>query len=868
MPAAPTTTAELLDLIRKSGILPPERFAAVDVAALPPEPKKAAAALFRDGVLTKFQAQQFLQGRHKGFCLGPYVLHDQIGRGGMGVVYLAEHNELRRKVAIKVLVVGKDNDAKLATERFLREARAVAALDHPNIIRIFDVGRHNDTPYLVTEYVTGETLQQTIDREGAIPYPAAAEAIAQAAAGLQHAHEKGFVHRDVKPGNLMRDRTGTVKLLDMGLARSFANETDHLTEKLDHGAVVGTADYISPEQALNAPRIDIRADIYSLGASFYALVAGKPPFDGNTTQKLLHHQLKTPPALSQLDPSLPKGLAAVAAKMLAKKPADRYQTPADVIAALAPWLEDRSRVMAGISGTNLALGAALHARLHGAGSSGRLPGAVAVEVEDATAVDPSHAAHDTIAEMSSRTGKEPARRKKPVPAPPPVRRKKTLLVAGGILALAAVGGVVAAVALGDRDTPRHAANPSPEPPLPPHTEPPKPDPTPTPKPQPVPPTPQPPAPVPPENREVYRLDLSGQEPFAIRIEQTATRDGKRVSKVLSRAGPGKPPAGWKVQAWKPDSEVEFFADETADGLAIRNVRGMGSAMLFMPKFDCLTGVCRLTLDYSSTTKPAKSLVRFNPADTRKAWDVTRIPPTAAGAWRTETLAVDLRGATGGYFEFHNTDPSPDAVLRVRSVTVTELPAGTPPTYPAKDDTPNPFAGWKEGAVVYALDVAAIPPFRVRKEGGKRLDGDAEKLPAGVQGSFWKPDAVGEFRCETIDGVPALGVTNFTDLMAGQFTLDLEGKLGVPLAPGTAYRVTVGYMTKNDATGAVAVQTTEYKPVATAKLTNTAGGWKTASVAFQREDDVPVRITLDNRSVGEGNTIYFRSITVAELVEPE
>src|SRR5262249_34943613 len=176
------------------------------------EPQKAAATLVAKGYITRFQAQQLLAGRHKGFRIGAYVVKDLLGRGGMGAVYLAEHTELHRKGAIKVLVPGKDEDQKLALERVLREARAAAALDHPNIVRIFDVSRTGEVPYLVMEYVEGETLQHVLDRGGAIPYPTATDYIAQAAAGLQHAHERNFVHRDIKPGNLILDKSGTVKI--------------------------------------------------------------------------------------------------------------------------------------------------------------------------------------------------------------------------------------------------------------------------------------------------------------------------------------------------------------------------------------------------------------------------------------------------------------------------------------------------------------------------------------------------------------------------------------------------------------------------------------------------------------------------------
>jgi serine/threonine protein kinase len=392
----------LLELVAKSGIATAEALAQVD--GLPEDPRKAAGVLIQKGILTKFQAAQLLQGRHKGFVLGPYVVLDLLGRGGMGAVYLARHLDLHRKVAIKLLVPVREADAKLAYERFIREARAAAALDHPNIVRLFDVSRYNEVPFLVMEYVDGVTLQQILDRDGPFPLATAADAIAQAAAGLQHAHERGFIHRDIKPGNLIRDRLGSVKILDMGLARSFADPDQKLTETLDSGAVVGTADFISPEQALNVPTIDIRSDIYSLGATFYTLVAGKVPFEGNTTQKLLNHQMRAVPQLHDFDPTVPEKLSAIVAKMMAKKPADRYQTPAEVIAALAPWLGNSARVVAGLSRTNLAINSNPQASLVdlATGLSSRRLGYVG---DDSSVINPDLPAPETGAFASAETAR-------------------------------------------------------------------------------------------------------------------------------------------------------------------------------------------------------------------------------------------------------------------------------------------------------------------------------------------------------------------------------------------------------------------------------------------------------------------------------
>ncbi len=350
--AAPASTVELLDLVRKSGIIPADALGRQvgDAPDLPHDPTQSAAVLVRRGLLTPFQANLLLAGRHRGFRLGPYIIREQLGQGGMGAVYLAEHETLGRRVAVKVLAPAERTNP-VAVGRFLREALAAAALDHPNIVRIFDVSRHGDVHFLAMEYVDGRTLDRVVDG-GPMACGRAVELVLQAAAGLQHAYEKGFVHRDIKPANLILARDGTLKILDMGLVRSF-EPSDQLTAAFDKGAVVGTADTISPEQAVNSPDLDIRADIYSLGATFFTLITGTPAFVGNTSQKLLQHQMKEPPAVSDLDRTIPPGLAAVVGKMLRKKPADRYQTPARVIEALGPWLSATPRVVATLSRANL-----------------------------------------------------------------------------------------------------------------------------------------------------------------------------------------------------------------------------------------------------------------------------------------------------------------------------------------------------------------------------------------------------------------------------------------------------------------------------------------------------------------------------------
>ncbi|HVJ79671.1 MAG TPA: serine/threonine-protein kinase, partial [Planctomycetia bacterium] len=327
---APASSLALVELIRESKVLPDatakETLAAA--ADLPEDPVHAATTLVRRGVLTQFQARLLLAGKVRGFRLGDYLLQDQIGKGGMGTVFLAIHQTLGRKVAIKVLPANAAAD-RACLERFLREARTAASLDHVNIVKLYDVCKHGETHYLVMEYVQGQTLE-ALAKNGGIPPARAVGYVAQAAAGLQHAYEKGFLHRDVKPANLMLAADGTVKILDMGLARK-AESPAGVTQQFDEGVVLGTADYVSPEQANNAPGVDIRSDIYSLGATFYALATRSPPFSGSTARKLVQHQMNDAPLLSSLDKTFPPKLAAVVAKMMAKKPADRHRTPADVI---------------------------------------------------------------------------------------------------------------------------------------------------------------------------------------------------------------------------------------------------------------------------------------------------------------------------------------------------------------------------------------------------------------------------------------------------------------------------------------------------------------------------------------------------------
>jgi serine/threonine protein kinase len=249
----------------------------------------------------------------------------------MGTVYLCEHMMVGRRVAVKVLPTSQaDNPAALG--RFYREARAAGVLDHPNLVKAHDIDQDGALHFLVMEYVDGASLQAIVSRSGPLSPGRAAHYIA---------HSAGLIHRDVKPGNIMVERNGNVRVLDLGLARFYDDNIDPLTLKYDDQHVLGTADYVSPEQALDSHDVDIRADIYSLGATFYFCLTGRPPFlEGKVAQKLIWHKTRQPTSVQQLRPDVPEEMAAVLSRMMAKDPAQRYQTPAEVAEALAPWTAD------------------------------------------------------------------------------------------------------------------------------------------------------------------------------------------------------------------------------------------------------------------------------------------------------------------------------------------------------------------------------------------------------------------------------------------------------------------------------------------------------------------------------------------------
>jgi serine/threonine protein kinase len=350
---AAVSVEKFLEMLQRSGLVESSQLSAAlrditshDGGQLPEVPERIADRLVDANLITRWQVDMLLKGKHKGFFLGKYKLLRQIGRGGMSNVYLAEHVMMKRQVAIKILPPNKTEDSSYL-DRFKLEAQAAAKLDHPNIVRAYDTDFDGNTYYLVMEYVEGRDLQTTVQDDGPLDYETAADYVAQAANGLQHAHDAGLIHRDIKPANCLVDRKNTVKILDMGLAKFLQDDQPSLTIAHDEN-VLGTADYLAPEQALNSHTVDRRADIYSLGCTLYYLLTGHPPFpQGTLPQRLMMHQTKTPASIYQDRADAPPELVDICMHMMVKAPEDRIQSAILVAQELTDWLAARGKKISG-----------------------------------------------------------------------------------------------------------------------------------------------------------------------------------------------------------------------------------------------------------------------------------------------------------------------------------------------------------------------------------------------------------------------------------------------------------------------------------------------------------------------------------------
>jgi serine/threonine-protein kinase len=347
------TSDRIFELIEKSKLVEHdvlqaqfEQMRSENGGVLPEDPVAVCKKLEDAGLVTRWQCEKFLQGKYKGFFLGNHKLLGHLGSGGMSSVYLAEHMVMKHRRAIKVLPKSKlGNNSYL--QRFQLEAKAIASLNHPNIVRAFDINHEKDTHYLVMEYVEGADMQNLVRKHGPLPYPIVADYIAQAARGLHSAHQANLIHRDVKPANLLVNKEGVVKVLDLGLAL-FSEDTDGSLTMEYNDKVLGTADYLPPEQAINSHKIDSRADMYGLGCTMYFLLTGHPPFpDGSIASRIIKHQNAMPPDIRIDRPDCPGELEGICVKMMQKDPKYRYTSCLQVAEVLEAWIakykEDRKK---------------------------------------------------------------------------------------------------------------------------------------------------------------------------------------------------------------------------------------------------------------------------------------------------------------------------------------------------------------------------------------------------------------------------------------------------------------------------------------------------------------------------------------------
>jgi serine/threonine-protein kinase len=476
----PLATAEsLLDAIRGSGLFPPAvvEHLARELAPFGADTNAAVRHLVDRDLVPVYQLRKVIHGRTADLFIGPFVVLDKLGEGGMGKVFKARDVRTGRLAAVKVIRPHL-LDNPVVRGRYEREVKAALALRHPNVAAAFEAGELDGKVYLALEFVDGIDLARLVRTYGLLPVPEACEYVRQAALGLAHAHASGFIHRDIKPGNVLvageRHHPGStepavVKLLDMGLVRTVGLDEDGPpgTDLTRAGTVVGTPDYMAPEQAKNSSLVDHRADLYSVGGAFYFLLTGKPPFPvGSPIEKILKHQLDPPPPLQAARPDVPDELARIVARLLAKKPADRFATATELAAALEPLtrftpgsatvqLADLSLPMEGAAAETGSVATARTATPSSVGeglSFPRIP-VVPVPAEPVPATPPEPAP-EPVAPADPVTPPTPIEVRLPKPPrkmgrPKPTRPRQVVLAGwrlGAVIALSVAAGVVGGVA--------------------------------------------------------------------------------------------------------------------------------------------------------------------------------------------------------------------------------------------------------------------------------------------------------------------------------------------------------------------------------------------------------------------------------------
>jgi serine/threonine protein kinase len=341
--AADTSRPSAEDFLRnvlRSGLLDREQLQE-SLRAVPPEergdPPALASYLVRTGKLTRFQADKLLRGMSQGMIIGPFRLLAPLGRGGMGTVFLVRDQRSDHLVALKVLPPRLARTEQRILARFRREMEMSQRVAHPHLAWTYEVGEFRGAHYIAMEYIPGRTLSRLVTEEGPLPLPRAARLMAEVAAALDHAHRQGLIHRDLKPSNIQVTPRDHAKVLDLGLALTYGETGDALIVG-GQGYIVGTMDYIAPEQTFDAVKVDARSDIYSLGCTLYLALSGQPPFPGGTSRdKVMRHRNDKPTPLGELVPSLPAGFVALVERMMDKDPARRPASAAAVETELRAW---------------------------------------------------------------------------------------------------------------------------------------------------------------------------------------------------------------------------------------------------------------------------------------------------------------------------------------------------------------------------------------------------------------------------------------------------------------------------------------------------------------------------------------------------
>jgi serine/threonine-protein kinase len=334
------TPADLLPLLKRSQLVSEGKFEEIRAKVLrgdyPIDPTELARQLIRDQVLTEYQAKRLLSNRAGGLVMTRYVILDRLGSGSMGRVYRARHLMMHREVALKIIAPEISNNDRVVA-RFQREMKLVGKLDHPHVVRAFDADHDRGLLYIAMEYVQGDSLGHRLKTKGLIPPGEMVEYAAQAALGLHHAHGQNIVHRDVKPSNLLVNKEGTLKVLDLGLG-VLLEADDAASFATADGIAVGTIDYMSPEQACGKD-VDRRSDLYSLGCTMYHLLTGKLPFPGTSPVERLGARINGKPVpLREVKPDLPAKLVQVIDTLMANRPSERYSDASEAADALRALL--------------------------------------------------------------------------------------------------------------------------------------------------------------------------------------------------------------------------------------------------------------------------------------------------------------------------------------------------------------------------------------------------------------------------------------------------------------------------------------------------------------------------------------------------